>query len=391
MNQVVIIGGGFAGLSALKRLAREKKDLEITLIDRKTMSDFLPALPDAIGRCLPPQSLSLNLKTLAKRLKTTFVSAEVNHIDPAQQRVLTAEQSFSYDYLIIASGAETNFYGNSSLQKHCFTVDSVPDVERILLALSQRCFEYCLVIGGGYTGIEVATNLWRHFKREKKSKKIIIIEKAPALLGPLPPWIKENVTRNLEKMGIEVFCNVSLERLEGQTVFLSNQRRFDAALVIWTAGVKTAEYIIQSRLEKRAQGRIAVDKYLRAHENCFVIGDAACFNYRGTVLRMAVQFAITEGEAAAHNILRTISGQPLLEYKPVDLGYIVPMANNRACGKLLCLDVAGVCPFKNSWVCGKLVCVELRGHLAVTLHYFMCLVRLPGFSNKIAMLKALLS
>ena len=170
-------------------------------------------------------------------------------------------------------------------------------------------------------------------------------------------------------MKIEVFTDTAIKEVKEKEVLLTSGARFNNAMLIWTAGVRTPDYIQNLTVKKNPQGRIGVDEYLRLNDYCFVAGDSALFRYQDNFLRMSVQFAITQGRCAALNIMRAISGKTLLAYKPKDPGFIIPLANNRACGKIL----------------GK----DMRGLLPVLLHYFMCLYRNRGLGNKFGIIKNL--
>ena len=128
--------------------------------------------------------------------------------------------------------------------------------------------------------------------------------------------------------------------------------------------------LLNLMVEKGRQGRISVDQYLRLNETCFVIGDCAQFPHKVNHLRMAVQFSIAQGLCAASNVLLHIKASNLKKYKPIDLGYIIPMANNCSCGKVMGFPI--------------------KGRLPTLLHYLMCIYRSFGFKNKVGMVKCLL-
>jgi len=165
-------------------------------------------------------------------------------------------------------------------------------------------------------------------------------------------------------------ANSSISAIEEERITLSDGKIIDNCLLIWAAGVKAAGFIQALRVEKNPQGRIKVDVHLRFNESCFAAGDAANFAFGGATLRMAVQFSITEGECAAANIIRSIKGKALCKYKPVDLGYVIPMANNRSCGKIMEINMKGMFP--------------------TVLHYLMCIYRSRGIKNKLGLISSLL-
>ena len=405
MPKIVIIGAGFGGLSCAVELSRTGYNLEIIVIDKKETFDFLPSLPDTLGRGINPQFLASNIEAIAKEKGFEFIKGEVISIDFSKKEIyanngkidtsttlsINPERAKSfddaqdgskmvsgveprvervgYDYLVIASGSETNFYGNDNIEKFAHTLDNKNDAVKILSALKTHSFNNLVIGGGGYTGIEVATNLKRFSLENKKETKIIIVEKTESILGPLPQWMKDYTIANLSRLNIEVLVKSAIERIDGGIVSVSGQKIFNNALVIWAAGVRTAKFIQELSVEKNTQGRLKVDEYLRLNENCFAIGDAACVNYKQAYLRMAVQFAIVQGNLTAKNIIRSIKHRKLAEYKPIDLGYIIPMANNYSCG-----NVFGV---------------NLKGKLPTLLHFIMCIYRLYGVRNKIGFIKNL--
>ena len=359
---VVVIGGGFAGISAAVRLRRLDRGIRVSLLDKKITTDFLPTLPDTIGRGIRPAYLSYPLGPLAARHGITFRNEEVSSLDLAKKQVATGAGVLGYDYCVIASGSETNFYGNKEIEGAAFKVDAVRDAEAILKAFEGRSFEHYLVAGGGYTGVEVATNIARYLKERGLKGAVTIIERAPSILGPLPEWMKAYVRENLHLLGITVYVNSGVEKYEGGTVRLTTGTVFNDALLVWAAGVRTADFIQRLPVEKNPQGRIKVDEYLRINESCFAAGDTSWYAHKGAFLRMSVQFAISQGEVAAENVVRSMRGRGLRRFTPADPGYIIPMANNKACGNVMGFEIKGTWP--------------------IGLHFLMCVLRSYGWRNR---------
>lgn len=370
MKKIVIIGCGFGGLAAAGVFARAHLKAEIYIIDKKRSADFLPLLPDAIGRGIKLNFLSFNIAEFAKRFCFFFMQEEVVSLNLEKKEVITANSKLNYDYLIISSGSETNFYGNENIKKYGLKVDSASDVQKILEILNSGNFDNFIIGGGGYTGIEIATNLRLFLKKNKRRSRIVVVERARSILGPLPEWMKEYVLNNLKEEDIEVVVNNSIEKVDAQSVHLSDGTILNNALLIWAAGVKTPGFIQNLLVQKNPQGRINVDEFLRLNENCFVIGDASSFSWRGNYLRMAVQFTLMQGNIAAKNIISCITKKRMRIYKPLDLGYIIPMANNRSCGKLFGINLKGILP--------------------TMLHFLMCIFRSYGLKNKIGLIKDLI-
>lgn len=368
MKRILIVGCGFGGLSCAKKLSRAGEKSEVVVIDRSSNFNFLPLLPDCIGRNIKTDFLTFPISFLSKKYGFNFVNSEVESVDLDKNIVFSGRKTLSYDYLVIASGSETNFYHNDSFRKHAYKLDDVEDAIKITKAIESNLFDSFFISGGGYTGIEIATNL--RLNRRTKNKRIIIIEQAPSILGPLPDWIKIYVMGNLKKLGIEAFLNSTVKNIEKDEILLSDGKIFENSMLIWTAGVKTAGFIQNLSVDKNPQGRIRTDQYLRIKDNCFAVGDAANFIYKEKPLRMAAQFSIREGEFAASNILNSITRCCLKKFRPLDLGYIIPMANNRSCGNVFNINV--------------------KGFFATFCHYLMCIYRSISLKNKIGLAVSLM-
>ncbi len=372
MKKIVIIGGGFAGLSALSRLlpCKQRFGLEITLINDREKVSFLPMLPDCLGRGIQPEHLLFDLPAASSKKNFHFIRDKVIAVDLLKREVRTSTSVLTYDFLIISSGTETNFYANNEIRERGFKLDDAADAAAIYKALGQKDYDYYLIAGGGYTGIEVATNLRVYLRKRKINKRIIIVERSASILGPLAQWIKDYVSENLKRLNIEVSLNSGIDKIEEREIRLSDGKTFSNPLLIWAAGVRTSDFIQNLKVEKNPQGRIKVDDYLRINDSSFAAGDTAYFQHRDNFLRMAVQFALAEGDCAARNVIKSIEGREPVKYKPVDLGLIIPMANNKACGIILGIKMKGILP--------------------ILLHYVMCIYRSYGLRNKFGIIKDLI-
>lgn len=372
-KKIVIIGCGFAGTAAADRLRHlPRNDFETILIDRRRDFHFLPLLPDMIGRRIPSRLLKYPLAQFAEQIGASYIQDEVVSIDASARVVNLPARHIDYDYLLVSPGSMTNFYGNDALRQNSHTFDSVEEVERILSELDSDRWGCFVITGGGYTGIELATNIWRHQRERAQKRKIVIIEKAPSVLASLPEWIRRYVERDLRRMKIEVITGTSVQEAGNDRARLSDGREFEHARVFWVAGVKTPSFCERLSTEKLPQGRIAVDTALRVkpYLNVFAAGDAAAVVSGEGFLRLSVQGALTQGNCAAANIIRSIRKKSLVAYRPFDLGYLVPVAGARACGIVLGANVKGL--------------------PAILLHYFFCILRSYGIKNRIGLMKHLL-
>ncbi len=379
-KNILIVGGGFAGTSALKHLAGKRKlgrDFKVTLIDCKDSFEFLPVLPDIIGGWLEPKNAIINLKEFSLKYGADFIKGQVKKIDFSAKKVFLGGNSIDYEYLALCSGAETNFFNNQGARASCLKLDTVGDAlrinEKILEKAKNKKKVNIVIIGAGYTGIEIATNI-NYLLRNKANYKIYLLERSSDILGMVPDWMRREVKRELEVLGIEIICSDSLKEHRRETIFLESGKNIDDAICIWSAGVKAASFVESMDVEKE-RTRIKVKDNLKieneGYQDVFVAGDAASFYDQKSKnnLRMAIMFAIGQGKIVARNILNSISGKPFQKYNPVDLGYIIPMAHGKAPGFVLSRRV--------------------HGRLGYFMHYFMCVYR-SNRQNKIGIMKDLL-
>ncbi|MFA5038594.1 MAG: FAD-dependent oxidoreductase [Candidatus Omnitrophota bacterium] len=372
MGDIVIIGAGFAGLEAARVFSRNKKNLgerRIIVIDAKRTFDFLPVLPDVIGGRISRSHATVDLEAYLEGMGVAYENGEVEFLDTAAKEVrLKAGHALGYEYVLVCPGSSTNFYGNKDFQKRALKLDTAQDalvLQNTVLTYPEKNF---VVVGAGYTGIEVATNIARLLKkRGVKKYRIHIVERQEDILGPLTERIKDYCRINLCSLRIQVHTGVSIKEAGDERLKLSSGFEISDYLMIWAAGVETPEFVRQLPFGKDKQGRLQVEETLRFASGAFAAGDAACFTRGGKPLRMAVQFSLKQGHLAAHNIIRLCRKMTTLKkYRPVDLGFLVPMANRKACGKVLFVPVWGLA----GWI----------------FHYLMCIYRSLTFSNRLGIL-----
>ncbi len=361
VGDIIVIGAGFAGLEAARVFSRHRKDLggrHVIVVDAKRTFDFLPLLPDVAGGRILRDHTVLDVAEYLERLGVNFENGEVASLDMAAREVrLKDGHALGYEYLLVCCGSVTNFYGESEIEKRALKLDAADDaavIQNTVVTYPQKRF---LIVGGGYTGIEIATNIARSLRRRGiKKYSIHVIERQEDILMALPERMRDYCRLNLCRMRIQLHAGASISQLAENSVTLSNGLRIEDCVIIWAAGVQTPDFVRHLPSERDAQGRLKVDRTLRFADGAFAAGDAAAFANKGRALRMAVQFSLNEGHLAADNILRLCAGRKKLKgYKPVDLGYLVPMANFRACGRVLGVPVRGIV----GWL----------------LHYMMCLYR----------------
>lgn len=369
-QNILIIGGGFAGLSAVRALRSAGPGVRVELIDPGPRRAFLPLLPDVVGRGFRPDWLEEPYAALAARWGFHHRAATAVAMDRANGRVATSDgDRVAYDALIVAAGSQTTFYGRDALRPHAFCLDTVADAVRLAeLAREAAPDETFVVVGAGYTGAETATHLAAARRRVGARTTVILTEITDRLCGALPDPFQRYLRQQLEAGGVVFAPSTRVLEAAADAVVLSDGRRIRPARLVWTAGVTTPPVVASLGLPVNRQGRLVVDACLTAGERVFAAGDAAAFTHRGQVLRMSVQFAISEGARAAKNALSVVRGASPRPFRPVDPGYVVPLGNGRGCGLVM----------------GR----PVYGRLPVALHYLMCAYRTPGAGRKLRILAA---
>lgn len=373
--KTVVLGGGFAGTSAVKRLVALRsllsQELEITLVDKRDNFEFLPSLPDIVGGWLRPETLRVDLSKFCRKHGCRFVKNEIVSVDFEKKRLHARGENIPYDYLVLSSGTRTSFFGMESAEKNCLALDSVADAIRVrdamLRAGTAKGQLNVAVVGGGYTGLEMAANARYLLNRYNIVHKISIVERAPAILPMLPDWIRNEAREELSRTGIEIITEDSFKDYEDGNIILESGGKIEDAVCLWSAGVKTPGCIQDSAAEKE-KSRLKVDSYLRVNENVFAAGNTAAFREEGAddLLRLAVMFSLAQGKVAAQNVVNAILNKPLVEYKPLDLGYLIPLASGKAPGIVL----------------GR----KVHGRSGYFLHYFMCVYR-SWWPNNVKLLR----
>jgi NADH dehydrogenase FAD-containing subunit len=368
VGDILIIGGGFAGLEAARLLSKKRFKLgnrRIIVVDAKKTFDFLPLLPDVVSGRVSREHAVLDLADYLESLHVNFEHDEVERIDTATKEIfLKSGHVLSYEFLIISCGSVTNFYGMEDIQRRALKLDSVEDAMMLQNTIATYSQKKILIVGGGYTGIEIASHL-AYFLRHRNVKKynINIVERQEDILGPLSRWIKDYCRLNLCALGVNIYPSVSVQDISEKRLKLSNGLEFEDYAIIWVAGVQTPLFVRDLPFDKDRQGRLVVDTHMQFMGGCFAAGDAASFSRKGKTLRMSVQFSLAQAGVAAANILRLAAGKKKLAcYRPIDLGFLLPMANKKACGKVLGFRV---------W-----------SFVGWFFHYVMCIYRSLTFKNK---------
>ncbi len=344
-KHVVIVGGGLAGLHAARKLGR-RPGVRVTLVDPRENQQSLPLLPDIVGRDLSGDRLQYPLAQAARRWGFDHIRDTVAALDPDTATVVGRDASYRGDVILLACGCtpvSCPFADVGSL--HAFTdVGSALALRRAFVEEDRRNW---VVAGGGYTGVEAATHLWRCAQSRRLDRKIFVVERGDRLCGTMGAAFSGYVERNVSWLGIEVMRKTRVVDVHDGDVLLNDDRRVRHAGLVWSVGMEGQPFVRVLDDPMTANGRLAVNPFLQLerHERIFAAGDAAAFaDEDGKPLRQSVQAAVLQGVHAAENILARLENRPLRPYRHLDLGFVVPMANGRGCGIALGIPLYGRLP-----------------------------------------------
>ncbi|HMI77797.1 MAG TPA: FAD-dependent oxidoreductase [Ferruginibacter sp.] len=358
--KLVILGGGFGGLRLARKLSN-KPGFDITLLDKFNFHQFQPLFYQVATAGLDASNISFPLRKVFHKSKNVrFRMAEVTEILATQNKVITNIGGFDYDALVIATGADTNFFGNQNLQNHALPMKSTLEALQLRYRILQN-FETAIntkdeqairqlmnivVVGGGPTGVELSGAIadMKRFVLPKdypeldfSRMKIFLLEGTAKTLGTMSEKSSEESKRYLEKMGVTVLTNTLLKDYDGEKISLQNGENIDTKIVIWAAGIKGN---IPAGIDKGpvAKGnRIKIDRQCKVMgtANIFAIGDVAYMeepawpNGHPQVAPVAMQ----QGDMLANNLRRQEmkSGkEQLLEFVYNDKGSMATVGRNLA-------------------------------------------------------------
>jgi NADH:ubiquinone reductase (H+-translocating) len=387
--RVIIIGGGFGGLEVVKGLRNAKT--QTVLFDKYNHHTFQPLLYQVATSALETSSIVFPFrKRFASQENFYFRLGEVTAIKPEERCIETSIGSVKYDYLVIATGAETNFYGLKDVEKNSHPMKTIIDsiklrniiirnVETALLIEDKELMNSYLdivIVGGGPTGVELAgaiSELKKYVfpkdypELEVNQMDIHLIEATPRLLNGMSDIAGEKALEYLQKMGVKVHLNCAVKSYDGHEVIFNTGEKLISKTLIWAAGVKgnpVAGLPVEA-LGKAA--RLKVDQYnrVKGYDNIFAIGDVALMEgdpaYPNGHPMMAPP-AMQQGELVATNIVNLLEKKPLKSFRYKDKGSMATVGRNKA-----------VVDMKT---------VKFQGFFAWFVWMFIHLISLIGFRNK---------
>jgi NADH dehydrogenase len=391
--RVVVVGGGFGGLTATRALAHAPVDL--LLVDRHNHHVFQPLLYQVATAALSPGDIASPIRWILRRQRNVRVwLAQATRIDPKAGTVHLAdgpEPTVPFDYLILSAGVSHTYFGHDEWRAAAPGLKSLDDAlrirSRVLTAFeeaeretdpaAQRRLLTFVIVGGGPTGVELAgalAEISRHalthdFRAiDPKTARIILIEGGPGVLASYPAPLSAFARRALERLGVHVWTKSHVTGVEPGKVRVADET-IAAGTILWAAGVAGSPLgqSLGTAVDKVGRVVVADDLSVPGYPNIFVIGDLAAFpTPDGHGLPGVAQVAMQQGRAAARNVRRTIAGQPRERFVYHNLGDMATIGRNSAIADL-------------GWV-------RLKGYVAWLVWLFVHIANLIGFRNRLTVM-----
>ncbi|MHB1178635.1 MAG: NAD(P)/FAD-dependent oxidoreductase [Daejeonella sp.] len=387
--RIIIVGGGFGGIELAKRL--KDKEVDILMLDRHNYHTFQPLLYQVATGGLEADSIAFPLRKIFKNQNNfTFRVTDVERVDTVRKIVTTSIGEISYDYLVIATGSDTNFFEQKEIEHFSMAMKTIPEALNLRSMILQNLEEALIqidpvqkssllnfvVVGGGPTGVELSGSL-AELKKHVLPKdypelsieeiKVYLIEGSNELLGVMSDQASAKSKQFLEEMGVNVLINIRVESYDGQVIRLSDGHAIYTKNVLWSAGVKGAA-IAGLPPEVIARGnRVIVDEFNRVpgQDSIFAIGDVAAQitgeNPNG--LPGVAPVAIQHGKHLAKNMLRFMNNEEPEPFKYFDKGSMATVGRNKAV-----VDIGRI---------------RFQGIFAWFVWMFVHLMSLVGFRNKV--------
>jgi len=369
--RVVIIGAGFAGLNAAKKLA--KKPFEVIIIDRTNHHLFQPLLYQVASAALSPGDIASPIRTILRGIPNVYVEMdEVISIDTLNQIVVLSEQeNIHFDYLIVAPGTRHSYFSNPEWEQFAPGLKSLDDAlkirEKVLLSFEKaehlvgtnEAIQHLtfVIVGGGPTGVEIAGALAEIGSRtmlpdfpmlNQKDIRIYLVEASNQILSAFPKSLSEKALQNLEALGVRVLLNARVAGITDKTVEISWEHHseiIETTNVIWGAGNSASPLLntLNSPLDNVGRAIVNKDCSLLNYPNIFVIGDAAHFiDDKGNVLPGVAQTAIQQGKYVAEVIVSKIQPNHRKPFMYNDKGIVATIGRAKAIALIGSVKISGV-------------------------------------------------
>ena len=362
MKEIIVVGGGFAGIAAVLRLKALLKntDVNITLIDKNSYHLFTPSLYEVATSEEPKKNIAIPLHQIFQT-NIKIIKSNVKNIDIKNNLVISSDEAkYHFDQLIIALGSEPAYYDIEDLKTHSIALKTLEDSIKIREKIKE-IYHFkvtsgksmkIIVGGGGFSGTELAAELTQYRKKLCKHHniplervKITVIQGSQQLLNELDEKVSKIAQIRLEKEKVELCFGAHIKKVEKDILETDDGRKHQFDFLIWTGGVRASSVIAESGFKVNGKGQVSVDDKMQVlgFNNIYAAGDSAEFAdpYTNKPAPGVAKIAIEEGKVAGENIARNLLGKELISYKYKHWGYIIPIKGRFAVCELVWFRLVG--------------------------------------------------
>jgi len=356
-KRIVIIGGGFAGISLAKKL--KNKNLQVVLLDKHNYHTFQPLLYQVATGGLEAGSIAYPIRKVMQDCDDFYFRlTSVKEIDAQNQKIISEIGDLHYDYLVIATGSKTNYFGNKEIERNSMAMKTIPqslNIRSLILenfeqavltkdSADKNALINFVLVGAGPTGVELAGALAEMKKAilqkdypdlDMSKMEINLIQSGDRILNTMSEKSSIASEAFLESLGVKIWKNVRVTNYDGRTVSTNSELSFETATVIWTAGVQGAAIhgLSSEALIERVE-RIRVNEFnqVKGYTNIFAIGDIAAMESEANPQGhpMMAQPALQQGALLGENIVKLINNQPMKPFVYNNKGSMATIGRNKA-------------------------------------------------------------
>jgi NADH dehydrogenase len=399
MIRILVLGGGYAGVEAVKVLEQSlgmRRDIEITLIDKNADHTLMTELHEVAGGRVDPSSVQISFKKIFGARHVTFVTDRIRTVDFEARRAISDTAQYQFDYMVLGVGGEPEYYGIPGIKEHAFTIWSFEDALRIRRhiedvfrrAAAEKDAEKraqlltFVIAGAGFTGIELAGELkdqrrvlCRAHHIDEKEVRIIVVEALDAIIPNLPRALQQKATRYLEKRGVQIMLRAPIIGADHDSVLLGGNRSIAARTFVWTCGIQGCEFagnlaltkgkcanrmcrfattqgtcgvkdctFSKDRYIEGKRGRLLANEYMQSvdYPNVYIAGDVAWHLEGKRVNPQIVEAAVQTAHTAAHNIIADITNGQMKAFRSRYHGIMVSLGAFSGVAHVMGISLTGI-------------------------------------------------
>ncbi|MBP7966826.1 NAD(P)/FAD-dependent oxidoreductase [Candidatus Woesebacteria bacterium] len=369
--KIIIVGNGFGGTYTLKHLDKiykRNKNVELTLVGEKNYFLFTPLLHEVATGGINRENIVESIHKVLGRCLSSFYLGKVDQVNLKDKTIKVGEALLQYDFLVLATGAQTNYYDIPGAKEYTLPLKSIEDAVKIknhCIAQMEKASHMqsgperkkvlsFVIVGGGATGVELAAEMqeflvetFGHYMHKKiiNDISITLVQKMNELIPQFPAKIRQTSLKILTKKGIKVLLDTEVKEVTKNHIVLGNNEKIETEMVLWVAGIKPTKINFDTEINLAPNGKIAVNQFLQLNQypEVFALGDMASYVPKGqnTPLPTLAQVAVDQAKTVAYNIEHLRRGKNLKSYSYKSRGSLISLGQWMAAGRIYGFNISG--------------------------------------------------